>query len=89
MRRATHLLPRVARPVFQGAARRRRVPDARVTMAAVEAAPEPARRPARRGRMLALLSLALILSMSTWFSASAVIPQLRADWGLGTGGAPG
>jgi len=37
--------------------------------------------------MLALLSLALILSMSTWFSASAVIPELRADWGLGTGGA--
>ncbi len=35
-------------------------------------------------RALALLALSLTLSMSTWFSASAVIPQLRADWGLST-----
>ncbi len=27
----------------------------------------------------------MILAMSTWFSASAVIPQLRSDWDLGTG----
>jgi MFS family permease len=33
-------------------------------------------------RALALLALALVLSMSTWFSATAVIPQLRAEWGL-------
>ena len=31
---------------------------------------------------LALLALTLVLSMTTWLSASAVIPQLRAEWGL-------
>jgi MFS family permease len=36
-----------------------------------------------RGRALALLAAALVLSMTTWFSASAVVPQLRAEWGLG------
>ncbi len=36
-----------------------------------------------RHRALALLALSLVLSMSTWFSASAVVPQLRADWSLG------
>lgn len=40
-----------------------------------------------RRRALALLALALMLAMTTWFSASAVIPQLRAEWGLGSGGA--
>jgi MFS family permease len=35
-----------------------------------------------RGRALALLSVALVLSMTTWFSASAVLPELRADWAL-------
>ncbi len=34
-------------------------------------------------RALALLALALVLSMSTWFSASAVVPQLREEWSLG------
>ena len=33
--------------------------------------------------MLALLAAALVLSMTTWFSATAVVPQLRAEWGLG------
>ncbi|MBN1400852.1 MAG: MFS transporter [Anaerolineae bacterium] len=36
----------------------------------------------QRGRALALLALSLFLSMSTWFSASAVLPELRALWGL-------
>ena len=36
-------------------------------------------------RALALLSLALVLSMTTWFSATAVVPQLRAEWGLDRG----
>jgi MFS family permease len=36
-----------------------------------------------RGRALTLLAAALVLSMTTWFSASAVVPQLRAEWGLG------
>jgi MFS family permease len=35
-----------------------------------------------RGRALATLAAALVLAMTTWFSASAVVPQLRADWGL-------
>jgi len=37
-----------------------------------------------RGRRsaLAVLATALLLSLTTWFSASAVIPQLRVEWGL-------
>jgi MFS family permease len=35
-------------------------------------------------RALALLAGALVLSMTTWFSASAVIPQLREEWALST-----
>ncbi|CAN5685784.1 MFS transporter [soil metagenome] len=42
---------------------------------------EPELAPGRR-RALAMLAAALVLAMSTWFSASAVIPQLRAEWGL-------
>jgi MFS family permease len=34
-------------------------------------------------RALALLAAALVLSMSTWFSASAALPQLREEWELG------
>jgi MFS family permease len=37
----------------------------------------------RPGRALGLLALALALSMSTWFSATAVVPQLREEWALG------
>lgn len=29
-----------------------------------------------------MLAAALVISMSTWFSASAVVPQLRAEWDL-------
>lgn len=35
-----------------------------------------------RWRALTLLAVALVLSMTTWFSASAVIPQLRQEWSL-------
>lgn len=38
--------------------------------------------PPGRWRALTLLALALVLGMSTWFSASAVIPQLDAIWEL-------
>ncbi|MFN2464052.1 MAG: MFS transporter [Candidatus Dormibacteria bacterium] len=40
-----------------------------------------------RGRWSALATLAvgLLLSMATWFSATAVIPQLRQEWHLGPG----
>ena len=49
----------------------------------------PARRdaPDGRTRILLVLALALVLSMSIWFSASAVIPQLRLEWGLSDGAA--
>ncbi len=32
---------------------------------------------------LALLAAALVLSMTTWFSATAVVPQLDREWGVG------
>jgi MFS family permease len=35
-----------------------------------------------RWRALVLLSLAELLGMSLWFSASAVVPQLRQEWNL-------
>src|SRR5215204_7625483 len=35
-----------------------------------------------RWRALTLLAVTLVLAMSTWFSASAVIPQLRVQWEL-------
>ena len=38
-------------------------------------------------RTLALLALALVCSMATWFSASAVVPQLRDEWSLSRGAA--
>ena len=36
----------------------------------------------RRWRTLALLSIAELLTMSLWFSASAVVPALRTEWNL-------
>ena len=35
-----------------------------------------------RWHTLVLLAVTLVLSMTTWFSASAVIPQLREEWDL-------
>lgn len=40
-----------------------------------------------RNRALCLLALSLVLAMTTWFSASAVVPQLRSEWGLSSTGA--
>lgn len=37
---------------------------------------------AARWRVLAVLSLAIVLSMTTWFSATAIIGELREAWGL-------
>jgi MFS family permease len=51
---------------------------------------EPSKRQeqtASRWQALALLALALVLSMTTWFSASAVIAQLRQEWSLSDGAA--
>jgi MFS family permease len=36
-----------------------------------------------------VLSLAELLALSLWFSASAVLPALRAEWQLGDGGSAG
>lgn len=40
-----------------------------------------------RWHALLLMAITLILSMSTWFSASAVLPQLREAWNLSPGAA--
>lgn len=45
-----------------------------------KSATETQTQPQGRRRALALLSATLVLSMTTWFSASAVIPQLRSEW---------
>lgn len=37
-------------------------------------------RPAGQWRALTALAAALLLAMTTWFSATAVLPQLRAEW---------
>ena len=39
----------------------------------------------RKPRILALLAIATLLAMALWFSGSAVVPQLTAEWNL-TGG---
>ena len=38
-------------------------------------------------RMLRILASAVVLCMATWFSASAVVPQLREEWALSDGAA--
>jgi MFS family permease len=38
-------------------------------------------------RQLAFIAAVQVLVMGTWFSASAVVPALRAEWGLGAAGA--
>ena len=40
-----------------------------------------------RSRVLRTLATAVALSMATWFSASAVVPQLREEWALSDGAA--
>ncbi len=40
--------------------------------------------PPGRWRALTVLGVAMVLSMATWFSASAVLPQLRAHLSLST-----
>lgn len=58
-------------------------------MIAVETLPyedhASAEAPAGRWTALAVLAAATFLAMSTWFSASAVLPQLRAAWALSPG----
>jgi MFS family permease len=47
----------------------------------------PAATPGGKWRQVALVAAALLLAKSVWFSGSAVVPQLVAAWGLGSGGA--
>jgi MFS family permease len=42
----------------------------------------PSEAPADRWIALATYATALALAMTTWFSATAVVPQLRDEWGL-------
>ena len=42
-----------------------------------------------RWRQLTALSLAELLALSLWFSASAVLPALQREWSLGAGGSAG
>ncbi|MDQ1708006.1 MAG: hypothetical protein QOJ88_1217, partial [Pyrinomonadaceae bacterium] len=51
-------------------------------MRADEPATEPSEPAAGRWRALVWLSLAELLGMSLWFSAAAVVPQLRHEWQL-------
>ena len=41
---------------------------------------------ARKWRILTLLALAELLALAVWFSASAVVPILTREWGLGNSG---
>jgi MFS family permease len=53
----------------------------------VTAAPGDTGAPAGRWRFLALLALAVVLSMTIWFSATAVTGELTTRWGLSSSGA--
>jgi MFS family permease len=48
----------------------------------VSTATDPDKPPEERWRALAVLAAACFLGMTCWFSASAVLPQLRAEWKL-------
>ncbi|MFT7028329.1 MAG: hypothetical protein ACJAVS_002565, partial [Paracoccaceae bacterium] len=39
-------------------------------------------RPQRKWAFLALACVSVVLSLTTWFSATAVMPDLVARWGL-------
>jgi MFS family permease len=45
-------------------------------------APSPPADPQGRWGALGVLAVAMVLAMSTWFSATAVVPELREEWGL-------
>ncbi len=57
-------------------------PIAAVTSTSPEAPPTTPADPDGRWGALAVLAVACFLGMSTWFSASAVLGQLRLEWGL-------
>lgn len=49
--------------------------------------PAAVKDPAGRWSALAILASAMLLGMTTWFSATAVVPQLRDVWALSAGAA--
>jgi sugar phosphate permease len=58
-----------------------------LTLAAVHGRIEGAKLIYNRWRALILLAVTPVLSTSTWFSAPAIIPQLRGAWELSTASA--
>jgi MFS family permease len=59
-----------------------------VSVSSVPSAGEPSvADPAGRWAALWILAGAMVLSMSSWFSATAVVPQLREEWQLSAAGA--
>ena len=40
--------------------------------------------PSRTNQQRALVALVQVLSLSAWFSATAVVPSLRSEWGIGS-----
>src|SRR5947209_19252620 len=55
-----------------------------VSAAPITANSDGAALPAGRWQALAVMAVSVFLSMTTWFSASAVVPQVRAAWHLTT-----
>lgn len=52
----------------------------------MQSRPLPGAEVSRKWRILLLLSLAEMLGMAVWFSASAVVPALTTEWGLSANG---
>jgi MFS family permease len=55
-----------------------------LSAAPITANSDAAALPAGRWQALAVMAVSVFLSMTTWFSASAVVPQVRAAWHLST-----
>ncbi|AZO61456.1 MFS transporter [Mesorhizobium sp. M1A.F.Ca.IN.020.30.1.1] len=55
-------------------------------MSAVSGSPLGMAADSGRWRVLLLLCLAVVLSLTTWFSATAILPELRQELALGAGG---
>ncbi|PBB99246.1 MFS transporter [Mesorhizobium sp. WSM3862] len=55
-------------------------------MSAVSGSPLGMAADSGRWRLLSLLCLAVVLSLTTWFSATAILPELRQELALGAGG---
>ncbi|HEX6135203.1 MAG TPA: MFS transporter [Longimicrobiales bacterium] len=62
-------------------------PTSEITGASAAVAAAPAVEPPARWAILAILSVAQLLGMSLWFTASATAAQLAALWDLDAGGA--